>query len=49
MKSRRYVLAGALCAGLVAVAVSAATLVTKPASGGSGAAAAGPPVSPEIR
>ena len=45
MKSRWYVFYGVLCAGLVA-ALSAASLATKPARG---TAAAGPPVSPEIR
>jgi hypothetical protein len=45
MKKPRHILLALLGAGLVAV-VSATAIATKPAEGGSGVMAEGPPVSP---
>jgi acetylornithine deacetylase/succinyl-diaminopimelate desuccinylase-like protein len=48
MMKPRYISLAFLAAGLV-VAVSASAAATKPAQGGNGATANGPPVSPEVR
>jgi hypothetical protein len=48
MKKPRHILLALLGAGLAAV-VSATAIATKPAEGGSGVTAEGPPVSPEVR